>query len=302
MELARCNVDILQRLAWTSPSFGVREPVQLLRRGAGTLRMPRAQLWLSEHPGVRRRSLSIPTMSTVQVVAEILEDFNIKGCPGYRRQASITCGREHTRPQTDPSNYAAGMNLYAFVNNDPLNLIDPSGRAPVRFNYGKASPRVRVRSNHPAAPIRSTGAYRQIRPRAKGIGEWTTAPSDQYAFSFTAPSGSTLYFNGISLDTLDTTKVSASQLQSNPTSIQGNPDFNAPVSITITYLMNTLGTPYTVDTVSQTQQDIANSVENTPNDLSQSIRDLTVPNFVTVEGGDDFGGDPEELLGAIDGP
>src|SRR5258708_25997418 len=159
MELARCNVDILQRLVWTSPSFGLREPVQLLRRRAGTLRMPRAQLWLSEHPGVRRRSLSIPTMSTVQVVAEILEDFNIKGCPGYRRQASITCGREHTRPQTDPSNYAAGMNLYAFGYNVPLNLFDPFRRAPVRFKYAKRNPRSTGRSTHTAAPIPSTHVY-----------------------------------------------------------------------------------------------------------------------------------------------
>jgi hypothetical protein len=40
--------------------------------------------------------------------------------------------------QADPIGATGGINLYAYVNNDPLNLIDPFGWSPDRPSYGQS--------------------------------------------------------------------------------------------------------------------------------------------------------------------
>ena len=53
----------------------------------------------------------------------------------YRaRYYSATLGRFL---QPDPAGYIDGLNLYAYVRNDPLNLVDPSGLAPQEGDWGR---------------------------------------------------------------------------------------------------------------------------------------------------------------------
>src|SRR3546814_19573823 len=37
--------------------------------------------------------------------------------------------------QTDPSGYGSGMNLYAYVGSDPVNLVDPMGLKAMIYQY-----------------------------------------------------------------------------------------------------------------------------------------------------------------------
>ena len=188
--------------------------------------------------------------------------------------------------QSDPAGYVDGLHLYSFVHNSPVNGADPTGLTSI-WKRGRSALVSRYHRTQ-------TNPIREIRPQLKGINEWTTSPTNPYAFEFTAPYGYTLSFNGFNPN--DPT-VGAGTLESNTIPVLGNSDFNAPVGITITWEPELPGTPYTVDFTSQNQQNIQDGITDTQNSTFTELQNTEPPADVTIEPdpGDGGGGDNTSL-------